>query len=141
MNGIKRFEDIRAWQKARVLTATSYRTSEAGKFARDFPLRDQIRGAAISTQSNITEGFERNRPREFHQFLSIAKASCAEVRSHLYTAFDVGHIDEEKLHSLLQQAEDVARDIGALRSSIERRHFRAAHSTQHSARSTKDDVS
>src|SRR5712691_4915700 len=122
MNGIKRFEDIRAWQKARVLTATIYRESEVGTFARDFPLRDQIRDAAISTQSNIAEGFDRNRPREFHQFLSISKASCAEVRSHLYTAFDVGHIDDEKLHSLMRQADDVARDISALRTSIERRH-------------------
>ncbi|HEY3055502.1 MAG TPA: four helix bundle protein [Thermoanaerobaculia bacterium] len=137
MSRIDRFEDIRAWQKSRALTATIYQTSEAGKFARDFALRDQIRDAAISTQSNIAEGFERNRPREFHQFLSIAKASCAEVRSHLYTAFDVGHIDEEKLNSLMRQAEDVARDIGALRVSIERRHLQKSHSTQHSALSTQ----
>jgi hypothetical protein len=63
MNGIKRFEDIRAWQKARVLTATIYRESEVGKFSRDFALRNQIRDAAISTQSNIARLMSDTSPR------------------------------------------------------------------------------
>jgi four helix bundle protein len=81
---IEHFEDFVAWQKARVLTAKIYRVTDEGKFARDFGLRDQIRRAAVSIMSNIAEGFERGRAAEFHQFLSIAKASCAELRSQLY---------------------------------------------------------
>jgi four helix bundle protein len=137
MSTIERFEDIRAWKKARALTKKIYAISDVGKFARDFSLRDQIRAAASGTQSNIAEGFERDRPREFHQFLSIAKASCAEARSQLYTAFDVGYIDETTLNGSLRDAEAVAADIGALRASIERRHFSKSLSTQHSAPSTE----
>src|SRR5215212_7473912 len=107
MSRVTRFEDLIAWQKGRALVAAIYRTSESSRtFAHDFTLKDQIRGAAISVPSNIAEGFERGRLGEFHQSLSIAKASCAEVRTQLYLAFDVQHIDEAVLGALLKQAEE-----------------------------------
>jgi four helix bundle protein len=115
---IRRFEDLIAWQKARVLTRTIYRVSSRGAFARDYALRDQIRRAAISVPSNIAEGYERARRREFHHFLCIAKGSCAEVTTQLYIAHDVGYIDEDSLRKLLSAAEEVGRVIGGLRSDV-----------------------
>ena len=106
---IEKFEDLIAWQKARKLTAKIYELTNVGAFARDFGLRDQIRRAAVSVMSNIAEGFERNRPKEFHQFLSIAKGSCAEVRSQLYIALDVGYLDEPTFRQVLADAEEVGR--------------------------------
>src|SRR2546430_11370128 len=90
-NKIEKFEDFIAWQKARKLTRQIYKATNLPAFSRDFGLKDQIRRAAVSIMSNIAEGFERGRPSEFHQFLSIAKGSCAEVRSQLYVAFDAGY--------------------------------------------------
>lgn len=121
MGEIREFEDLIAWQKARALCASVYRATAEGTFARDFPLRDQIRRAAISVMSNIAEGFERGKPGEFHQFLCVAKASCAELRSQLYTALDVGHVNAADFESLMQQAREVARIVGGLRLSVERR--------------------
>ena len=117
--GVDRFESLIAWQKARGLVIEIYRLSVC--FGRDFALKDQIRRAAISIPSNIAEGFDRFRPREFHQFLSIAKGSCAEVRTHLYLARDAGYIDDAKLATSIKIAEDVASSIGALRASVERK--------------------
>jgi|SRR5580765_8001723 len=117
---IERFEDLIAWRKARALVSAIYRASGTGPWARDFSLRNQIRDAAISVPSNIAEGFERYRPREFHQFLSISKASCAEVRSDLYLARDLDYIDDTAFQALLGQAFEAGRVIGGLRSSVER---------------------
>ena len=117
---VERFEDLIAWQKARALTAEIYRVTNQGGFARDFGLRDQIRRAAVSAMSNIAEGFERNRPTEFHHFLSIAKASCGEVRSQLYVALDAGYLNREAFATLFSQAEEVSKIIGGLRASVER---------------------
>src|SRR6266498_5141313 len=114
-NRIERFEDFIAWQKARKLTADIYRITSEGNFARDFGLKDQIRRAAVSSMSNLAEGFERGRPAEFHQFLSIAKGSCAEVRAQLYVALDAGYVTQNVFGNMMQQAEEVGRIIGGLR--------------------------
>ena len=117
---IERFEDIVAWQKARALTARIYQLTEQGKFAKDYGLKGQMQRAAVSIRSNIAEGFERGRPAEFHQFLSTAKASCAELRSQLYVAFDAGYISEELFGEMMSKAVEVGRITGGLRAAVER---------------------
>lgn len=117
---VVKFEDLIAWQKARELTRRVYEITRAGEFAKDFRLSSQIQSAAVSIMSNIAEGFERSGLGEFHQFLSTAKASCAELRSQLYVALDAGYIDERMFHELRLQAEEVGRIIGGLRVSVAR---------------------
>ena len=120
MSKIDRFEDLVAWQKARNLTREIYRVSKQGAFSEDFGLAGQIQRAAVSTMANIAEGFERSRQREFHQFLSMAKASCAEVRSHLYAALDAGYLKKPEFDRLLSDSEEVGRIIGGLRASLDK---------------------
>ncbi|HSI33036.1 MAG: four helix bundle protein [Phycisphaerae bacterium] len=117
---VQRFEDLIAWQKARALTRSICQLTSVIPFARDFGLKDQIQRAAVSTMSNVAEGFERNRLTEFHQFLSIAKSSCAETRSLLYVALDARYIIEPVFREHLLMGEEVGRIIGGLRSSVER---------------------
>ncbi|MBD2314112.1 four helix bundle protein [Desertifilum sp. FACHB-1129] len=121
MSRVDRFEDLIAWQKARMLTQEIYQATRQGEFSRDFGLTGQMQRASVSIMSNIAEGFERNRPGEFHQFLSIAKSSCAEVRSQLYVALDVGYLNQNQFNQLLSQSQEVAKIIGGLRSSIEKK--------------------
>ena len=71
--------------------------------------------------SNLAEGFERGRPAEFHQFLSVAKGSCAELRTQLYVALDVGYIGLPTFEGLMAQATEVGQILGGLRLSVERR--------------------
>ena len=120
MSKISRFEDLIAWQKARRLTGEVYRTTRGAAFARDYGLSGQVQRASVSIMSNIAEGFERGKRAEFHQFLSTAKASCAEVRSHLYVALDTGYIERSQFDSLMSLATEVGRIVGGLRSSVER---------------------
>ncbi len=115
---IDKFEDLIAWQKARELAKNIYRVTKIGEFLKDFGLRDQIRRASVSIMSNIAEGFERGGRSEFHQFLVIAKGSCAELRSQLYVALDVGYIDVETFQSLDGLAKEASRLIGGLRAAV-----------------------
>ena len=114
MSTFKRFEDIEAWQQARLLTRTIYECSKKGTFAKDFGLGDQIRRASVSVMSNIAEGFERGGTAEFVQFLCIAKGSAGEVQSQLYIALDQQYIGEEEFKSLSAIAESTKRRLGGL---------------------------
>ncbi|MBI3756322.1 MAG: four helix bundle protein [Deltaproteobacteria bacterium] len=115
---VEKFEDLIAWQKARELTKHIYHLTGKGSFSRDFGLREQIQRAAVSIMSNLAEGFERGSRAEFHQFIVIAKASCAEVRSQLYTALDLGYITSEEFKDISSLALEVSRIIGGLKTAI-----------------------
>ena len=116
----RKFEDLGAWQKARSLTQAVYEVTALGQFSRDYGLRDQIRRSAVSVMSNLAEGFERGGRSEFHQFLSMSKASCAELRSQMYVALDPQYIDQQAFVRLLTLAEEVGRIIGGLRMAVQK---------------------
>jgi four helix bundle protein len=118
MSRIERFEDLIAWQKARELTRAIYRITRQGGFSKGFGLSGQMQRVSVSIMSNIAEGFERGSRGKFHQFLSTAKASCAEVRSTLYLALDVGYLSQSDFDQLMAGAEEVARITGGLRASV-----------------------
>jgi four helix bundle protein len=114
MSTFTKFEDISAWQKARSLTKRIYQVSGRGEFSRDYSFRDQIRSSGVSIMANISEGFEREGNKEFIQFLSIAKASASELRSHLYVAKDVNYISEDDFADFNSDANELSRMIGGL---------------------------
>ncbi len=126
MNKIERFEDILAWQKARVLAKEMYSSTEIGTFARDYGLKDQIQRAAVSAMSNIAEGYERGGDKEFVQFLSMAKGSCGEVRSDLYVALDQGYITQLKFDELCGDTLEVERLLSGFMAYLKRSQLRGS---------------
>jgi four helix bundle protein len=104
MAGVKNFEGLEVWRKARDLGVHIYQATQSGGFARDFGLRDQLRRASVSIISNIAEGFERGSNREFIHFLHMAKGSAGEVRAQLYLALDLKYLDQNQFHSLTEKA-------------------------------------
>ena len=111
MARIENFEDIGAWQKARVLSQKIFECTRKDDFSRDWSLRDQILRSSGSVMDNIAEGFERGGNREFIQFLGYAKGSCGEVRSQLYRAFDRSYISEETFQELFEEAKMISRMV------------------------------
>ena len=109
---------------ARVLARRVYRCSAAGRFEKDFALRDQIRRAAVSVMSNIAEGFERGGAAEFSQFLSVAKGSAAEVQCQLYVALDAGYISSVEFEELQDLAASAKRCLGGFMKYLRRSPLR-----------------
>ena len=114
MASFKSFEEIIAWQKARILTKEIYLTTNKGKFEKDYGLKDQFRRASVSVMANIAEGFERRGDKEFVRFLNISKGSLAEVKSHAYVALDVEYIDEKIFNDFVLKIDEIAMLLSGL---------------------------
>ena len=114
MATIKRFEDLEVWKIARAINIEIHLLIRTTPLAKDFALRDQISRSAGSILDNIAEGFERGGGKEFIQFLSISKASSAEVKSQLYRCADNEYISKEKFDQLYQQIDNLCARIYSL---------------------------
>jgi len=118
---IESFEDLKAWKASRELAKKVYSLTKRRDFAKDFGLVNQIRKATVSVVSNISEGFERGSNAEFVRFLYIAKASCGEIRSYLFIAFDQGYLTKDEPDKTTSFANALSAMIGGfigyLRSS------------------------
>jgi len=107
---IEKFEDLECWKEARKLVNIVYKAINLSeKFKKDYRLRDQITDAAVSSMSNIAEGFSRHTNREFVQYLFISKSSATEVQSESYVALDQKYITQETFDNIYNQAEKISK--------------------------------
>lgn len=118
MTAITKFEDLIAWQEARNLVSMIYKITSDGLFSKDFGLKDQIQRAAVSSMTNIAEGFDNESTAEFARFLGMARHSAVEVQSLLYIALDVNYIKDETFKTQYDQARKVQAIIGGLKKGI-----------------------
>jgi four helix bundle protein len=105
------FEDLDVWKRSTALAAAIHRSF---RHCREPSLRDQIIRSAVSIPSNIAEGFERNSPRQFVQFLLIAKGSRGELRTQIHLGREMGLIGGELGETLYNEAVEVARMLQGL---------------------------
>lgn len=103
---IQRFEDVIAWQKAKILTVDIHHSF---KHVVNLSYKDQIFRASLSIMNNIAEGFDRSTDKELRNFLIIARGSAAEVRSMLLVAVDFGYISSAKQEYLLNLSDEISR--------------------------------
>jgi hypothetical protein len=94
MTAITKFEDLIAWQEARKLVNMIYKLASDGSISKDFGLKDQIQRAAVSSMTNIAEGFNNESTVEFARFL----VTCIQIDPILSLVLDpiffggVGHM-------------------------------------------------
>jgi four helix bundle protein len=110
----KTFRDLRAWQAARAFKLSIYELIELPPLSRDERLSTQLREAAASAASHISEGFGRFDPPDFARFVKMGKASLLECKNHLQDAVDRQYISEEIREKLDAKAQEALIEIGGL---------------------------
>lgn len=105
MPGVKRYEDLEAWQIADELKREVYARTESGPASKDFEFRNQIRGSAASSTKNIAKGFGRFRPADNAHFVEFSVASTMETKDSLKDGVDRGHFSPERAFRARQLAE------------------------------------
>ena len=114
METIQSFEDLKVWQKARILCKEISFLTNSENFSKDFGLKDQINRSSGSIMDNIAEGFGRKGNLEFINFLTYSSGSACESKSQLYRAFDRNYISEEKRKELSDLTDEIGKMITSL---------------------------
>jgi four helix bundle protein len=86
-------KDMDVWKQAMRLVEDVYKLTAC--FPRDetYGIRAQMRRAAVSVPSNISEGAGRSSPRELTNFLNIALGSLAELETQLLISERLGYCE------------------------------------------------
>ena len=108
-------KSLDAWKFAMELSEEVYLLTK--KFPREevYGLTSQMRRAAVSVPSNLSEGAARISQREFSQFLSIALGSLAELETQLILAERFGYA---KTSGVLERLERVRALLLGLRRKV-----------------------
>ena len=117
-----KFEDLEAWQEARVVVRRVYALTRTSELKKDFGLCDQAQRSSVSVMTNIAEGFERVGYKEKLNFYNIARASAGETRSLLYVIEDNYLEQAAECAELRNDVAMVGRKVTGLISSYKKRN-------------------
>lgn len=86
------FKDLIVWQKSYELVLEIYKITK--NFPKDeiYGLTQQMRRAAVSIPSNISEGYGRQYNKEYRQFLAMAYGSLCELETQYLLSVDLNYI-------------------------------------------------
>jgi four helix bundle protein len=113
------FRRLIAWQQTMELASRTYSATRAKRLP---PwMEGQVMGAALSVPYNIAEGYTRGGLRDYLRFLDIARASLAELESHLHFMVENDLLAESPYGELDRKARDVGNILVALMRSLSRK--------------------
>jgi len=141
MSTIKKIEDLEIWQVARTINNDIFQLIKDKKFIREFALTDQMKRSSGSTMDNIAEGFGRSGRFEFIHFLSIAKASAAELKSQMIRCNDQLLIDNDKSKLILNNINKLNNKITAFIRYLNKSNIKGLKYMERTTNSQSDQTS
>jgi four helix bundle protein len=117
-SSIKTFRDLLVWQKAMSLVTEIYEASRL--FPKDelYGLTSQLRRAAISIPSNISEGHARRSRSEYSRFVQIALGSLNELQTQLEIAANLGYLAKSQFDDLHEKSREIERMPSSLHQKL-----------------------
>jgi four helix bundle protein len=112
------YKKIKAFQFADELMLMIYQASGCFPKEEMYGLTSQLRRAAISVASNITEGASRQHKRDYLHFLYISKGSLAEIEYMLSAALRLKYIPESNFEILNAKVAETAKTLTGLIQSV-----------------------
>lgn len=111
---IASFQDLIVWQKSHTLVLRIYKTTSSFPKSEQFCLVNQLRRAAVSITSNISEGFYRRTASDKNSFYINAIGSVGEVKNQLLISRDLGYISMVVCEDYQDDLNEVAKMLRAM---------------------------
>lgn len=115
---MKTIEDLDVYQKMHEVLLCVYQITSRFPRHEIFGLASQMRRAAISVNSNLSEGSARHTKGEFKQFIGIARGSAAELKYQVLIAKDLKYLAQQEYEKLIGDITDVSKMLTGLSKSL-----------------------
>ena len=116
-----RFEDVIAWQKARVFINHVYRITKGFPAEERFGLTSQFQRAAVSIAANIAEGYNRLGKDDKLRFLNYSQGSLEECRCYIYLSCDFNYISFAEADNMINEIEETSKLLNGYIFSISKK--------------------
>jgi four helix bundle protein len=113
-----RFKDLGIWKLSREFCSDIYEVTGSFPESEKFGISNQLRRAAVSIPSNISEGCSRKSNKDFSRFLEIAIGSMYEVETQLLISNDLGFLSDNRLEFLLAKLNSIVKMTSKFKSSL-----------------------
>jgi four helix bundle protein len=102
---MKSLDTVNAWSRASDLAIKTLATLSA---CDDPSLRQQTTLAALKVAAKIASRYEYRSPQQCRDQLITANGSCAELRTHLHIACELGIINNQQSVGLIQESLEIS---------------------------------
>lgn len=115
---MRNYKKYKVWELGHQITLDIY------EFTKDFPKEEiygitrQMRRAAYSIPSNISEGCGREADAEFKHFLIISQGSATELEYFTILAKDLGYLKDSVFTKLNDNVNRIRRSLNSLINKI-----------------------
>ena len=114
----KPHKKLTLWNKTIDFVIGIYEVTQAFPKEEEYGLKAQLRRAAVSVPSNISEGLSRSTRKDKLHFLNIAQASLSEIDAQLEISDRLRFVDSSHLFQTYDQLTEVEKMLNGLMRSI-----------------------
>ncbi|MDR2412941.1 MAG: four helix bundle protein [Rickettsiales bacterium] len=116
---MKSVKDLNVYKYGFQLALDIYKITEKFPKTEQFGLTQQMRRAAISINSNLSEGGSRNSSAEYRHFVGIAKGSAAELEFQIEISNKLGFVDDITAKNLVNSVIEIGKMLSGLCNSLQ----------------------
>ncbi|MEN0000586.1 MAG: four helix bundle protein [Pseudomonadota bacterium] len=118
---IQDYRDLTVWQEAMTLAEMVYAKTASFPQSETYGLVSQMRRSAVSTPSNIAEGFGRAQRKPFIQFLRVAQGFLKELETQIELSARLGFLNQEQASDALKATTLLGKRLVTYVRSLERK--------------------
>lgn len=111
---MRSYRDLIVWQKSVRMVTLVYSALKTFPNDEKFGLISQIKRSAISSPSNIAEGYGRNYTKDYSRFLQIARGSLYEMQTQFEIALNLDFISKNDLEEIYSLSLEVEKMLNTL---------------------------
>lgn len=111
-----------AWQRSMDLVVLVYDLSRQFPKEETYGLTSQLRRAAVSVPSNISEGAAGRSPEQFKSYLGIAIGSLNEVSTQIEIALRVGYLNDAVCNNAQKIVDECLALTYGLKKTVAEKH-------------------